>query len=321
MTMILLISNKDDITTDFIVQKLNEFGVEFYRFNTEELTHSVNIIIDFENEIFQIYDLTLKKTIDLKKIKSVYYRRPETPIVSNILNQCEVQFVRNELIYTLEGIYKLLRNAFWISPLYSIREAENKIYQISLAKEIGFKIPNSIITNQPSEAFNFFDRNIKDCIIKPIKSGLVGEVNDMKVIFTNPLNVETNFDLVKSCPTYIQSNIHKKVDIRVTVVGNDFFPARIHSQDSTMAQIDWRRSDTVLKYSTIELSSELKEKCKMLMSSLNLQFSAIDFIESENNDLIFLEINPNGQWAWIEQQLKYPISESIVKLLINGITN
>jgi glutathione synthase/RimK-type ligase-like ATP-grasp enzyme len=321
MTMILLISNKDDITTDFVVQKLNEFGLNFYRFNTEDLIHSVNITIDFENEIFQIYDLTLKKTIDLKQIKSVYYRRPEIPIITNRLNQSEAKFVRNELIYTLEGIYKLLRKVFWVSPLYSIRESENKIYQISLAKEIGFQIPNSIITNQKSEAFNFFDRNFKDCIIKPIKSGLVGEVDDMKVIFTNPLNVKTDFELVKSCPTYIQSNIHKKADIRVTVVGNDFFPARIHSQDSAKAQVDWRRSDTVLKYSKVELPDDIKEKCKMLMSKLNLQFGAIDFIENENDDFIFLEINPNGQWAWIEQQLKYPISESIVKLLINGITN
>jgi len=318
MMKILLISNKDDITTDFVVQKLHQFGVKFYRFNTEELTHSVNINFDFEKEIYQIYDSFLNEIIDLKQINSVYYRRPEIPIINGTLTQNEAKFICNELIYTLEGIYKLLRNVYWLSPLYSIREAENKIYQISLAKEIGFKIPNSIITNQPKEANLFFQRNLKDCIIKPIKSGLVGDVSNMKVIFTNVLPIETDFDLIKSCPTYFQSNIHKKADIRITIVGNDFFPAQIHSQDLSESQIDWRKSNTVLKYSKIDLPNNLKNKCLTLIKRLNLQFGAIDFIETENGDFIFLEINPNGQWAWIEQQLNYNISESIVKLLING---
>lgn len=306
------------MTTDFVVRKLHQLNVEFYRFNTEELSHSIHLKIDFEKDIFYLFDSNINQEIDLSQIESVYYRRPEIPTIDCELKQDEAKFVYNELTYTLEGIYKLLRKAFWISPLYSIREAENKIYQISLAKEIGFKVPNSIITNQPIAAQYFFNRNNNDCIIKPIKSGLLGETNDLKVVFTNILKTNTDFASIENCPTFLQSNIHKKADIRVTVVGNDYFPAKIHSQNSLDAQIDWRKSETVLEYSKIDLPIELRNKCEKLMNQLNLKFGAIDFIEMENNDFVFLEINPNGQWAWIEQQLKYDISGSIVKLLING---
>lgn len=315
---VLLISNKEDITTDFVVRKLIQLDIKFYRFNTEDLASSVDLIIDFEKEIYSLYDSNLDIKIDLSQIESVYYRRPEISTINADLKEDETTFVFNEMAYTLEGIYKLLRNAFWVSSLYSIREAENKIYQMSLAKEIGFVLPNSIITNQPTNAQSFFERNNNDCIIKPIKSGLVGEVDGLKVIFTNKLPKNTDFSSIVSCPTYIQSNIHKKADIRVTVVGNDYFAARIHSQKSLDSKIDWRKSETILEYSRMELPLEIKNKSIMLMNQLHLEFGAIDFIEDENGDYTFLEINPNGQWAWIEKQLKYDISGSIVKLLING---
>jgi len=314
---VLLISNKDDITTDFIVKKLTQLDIKFYRFNTEELARTVHLKIDFEKDIYCLYDSKVDIEIDLSRIKSVYYRRPEIPALDIDLKEDEAKFIYNEMSYTLEGIYKLLRKAFWISPLYSIREAENKIYQMSLAKEIGFELPNSIITNQAVDAQLFFGRNNNDCIIKPIKSGLVGENDGLKVIFTNKLPQNTDFSSIVSCPTYIQSNIHKKVDIRVTIVGNEHFTARIHSQSYLDSTIDWRKSETILEYSKIELPLEIKDKCMKLINQLGLKFGAIDFIENENGNYIFLEINPNGQWAWIEQQLKYDISGSIVKLLIN----
>lgn len=316
MTKVLLISNKDDITTDFVVRKLRQSNIEFYRFNTEDLTITVHFMIDFVSNKYLLYDSIIDKEINLLEIKSVYYRRPEIPVVDiENISKGESMFIQNELIYTLEGIYKILRNANWLNPLYSIREAENKLYQISLAKEIGFIIPNSLITNQPDKANLFFFQNNKDCIIKPIKSGLVGEISDSKVIFTSKLPNESEFSSICNCPTYIQSNIHKKADIRVTAVSGTFFSARIHSQAKPEALVDWRKSDCVLEYSKIDLPIEIKEKCNKLMRKLNLRFGAIDFIEAENGDLVFLEINPNGQWAWIEQQLKFDISGTILKQL------
>lgn len=316
MTKVLLISNKDDITTDFVVRKLRQSNIEFYRFNTEDLTISVHFMIDFASNKYLLYDSIIDKEINLLDIKSVYYRRPEIPVVNiENISKGESMFIQNELIYTLEGIYKILRNANWLNPLYSIREAENKLYQISLAKEIGFIIPNSLITNRPKEANLFFVQNKKDCIIKPIKSGLVGEISDSKVIFTSKLPYDSDFNSICNCPTYIQSNIHKKADIRVTAVNGSYFSARIHSQERPEALVDWRKTDCVLEYSKIDLPIDIEEKCNKLMRKLNLRFGAIDFIETENGDFVFLEINPNGQWAWIEQQLKFDISGTILKQL------
>lgn len=82
------------------------------------------------------------------------------------------------------------------------------------------------------------------------------------------------------------------------------------------AQTDWRKSITPLKHSTIQLPSDISSKCLKLCRMLNLNFAAIDFILDNNDDFVFLEVNPNGQWAWIEKQVNHPISDSISNLLI-----
>jgi hypothetical protein len=38
-----------------------------------------------------------------------------------------------------------------------------------------------------------------------------------------------------------------------------------------------------------------------LMSHYSLRFGAIDMVVNKNDQWQFLEINPNGQWAWLDQ--------------------
>jgi glutathione synthase/RimK-type ligase-like ATP-grasp enzyme len=317
MTKVLVITNKNDVTSDFVIKRLKDRKIDFYRFNTEEISKSCFISLDFQQNRFLLKDIILQKEYDLKKFTSVYFRRPEIPTFgSENLSIGEYSFIKNEFLYTFEGIYKILKDAYWISPAYAIREAENKIYQLELAQSIGLKIPNSIITNFFYDAIDFYDRNNASCIIKPIKSGLVEDENKSKVVFTNHLKNRPNSkEQIEFAPNYFQSLIIKKYDVRVIVVGEIFFATLIHSQNNTETQIDWRRGENILQHTKIELPDDIKGKCIELLKVLNLRFGAIDFIFDVNEDLVFLEINPNGQWAWIEKQTGYEISNEIVNLL------
>jgi glutathione synthase/RimK-type ligase-like ATP-grasp enzyme len=314
---VLVITNKNDITSDFIIQKLKDRNISFYRFNTEELSKSCFISLDFQKNKFLLIDAILKKFLNLKEFTSVYFRRPELPrICIDNISKGESLFLKNEITYTLEGMYKILKHSYWISPIYAIREAENKIYQLELAKSIGLKIPNSIITNYLPHASDFYDRNGGNCIIKPIKSGLVIDEENPKVIFTSYLNKRPDSKVqVESSPNFLQSHIKKLYDVRVIVIGEKVFATLIHSQENHETQFDWRKGENILKHSKFELPNNISQKCISLVKLLNLRFGAIDFIIDTNNDLIFLEINPNGQWAWIEKQTGYPIANEIVNLL------
>jgi len=317
MTKVLIISNKLDVTTDFIIKELKQRNIDFFRFNTEELTKSCFISLDLTKDSFTIHDAITNKINDLREFSSVYFRRPELPTINNLnLTIGEETFLKNEIAFTLEGVYKIIRNAYWVSPLFSIREAENKIYQLDVAKSIGFVVPESIVTNNYDEFINFYDRNDRNCIIKPIKSGLIKDETGSKVIFTNKISdisiSKADFEI---SPNFIQKRINKKGDIRVTIVGNKIFATFIHSQNEDQTKTDWRRGETELKHTRIDLPSSIIDNCNKLMSELNLRFGAIDLTMDEEGQFTFLEINPNGQWAWIERQTGYKISTEIVNLL------
>jgi len=319
---ILIITSKIDITSDFVIKSLKLKKLSFYRLNTEDIGKTIKITFDFSSNKFLIFDEQVNRTINLLDVKSVYFRRPEVNDELADISPGERNFVRSELLFVLEGIYKILRKAFWINTVHAIRNAENKVFQLLLAKDLQLQTPDSLITNVPAYARSFYQKQQASCIIKPIKSGLVEGVNEEGVIFTNKIQIDAdNAERINICPVYLQNLIEKRGDVRVTLIGKKLFVALIHSQTSDEAKIDWRKSCVPLKHTALELPGEIAQKCFDLAAILNLNFAAIDFILDGNGNYIFLEINPNGQWAWIEKQLDFKISDEITTLLADGQVN
>lgn len=145
---VLLFTNKEDVTTDFIIQELKDQNVDFYRFNTEELSKTVKINLDFEKERYVLIDNLDNEVYNLLDFTDIYYRRPELPSYDDPeLTEGERSFLQVEIYYTLEGVYRLLAGKHWFNNVFAIRNAENKIYQLILAKEVGLRIPITLISN------------------------------------------------------------------------------------------------------------------------------------------------------------------------------
>lgn len=314
--MILIITNKEDVTADFVVVKLQLLNVPFYRLNTEDLYRSLTVTLDFTKKKFVIHDEKKQIDINLQAIKAVYYRRPQpTEYFEHDLSQGENFFLTTEASYVLEGLYQFLRDKVWLNNVYDIRKAENKIYQLSLASEIGFTIPHSIITNDYERFVDFYNDNSGDCIIKPIHCGRIAQVEQPEVVYTCRLLEVPSPEVVSFAPSYLQNRINKMCDVRVTVVGDKIFTTEIESQENKETLTDWRRGEHILKHVKSSLPAEIEHKCFQLLKLLNLHFGAIDFIKDITGNYIFLEINPNGQWAWIETQTGFDLSGEIARWL------
>ena len=320
--MILLITNKEDVTTDFVVNQLNKTGAQYFRLNTEDLVSKIGVSFDIEKNEYILIDHEKHQNINLSSVKSVYYRRPKLPQINiDSLSKGENEFIIKEITYLLEGLYKILKDRFWISPVGSIREAENKIYQLLLAQDIGFEIPVTLITTSQDKAETFLKHFKWNCVIKPIRNGKVDDHKNPMIVFTSLITVSdmSLLEGVKGCPTYLQSKIEKVADIRVTVVGKKIFSTKIYSQEFEETMIDWRKGENPkIRHEKVKLPADIEAKCIKLVERLGLNFGAIDFILDENMRYVFLEINPNGQWAWIEKRLGYDISGKIVELLLKG---
>jgi glutathione synthase/RimK-type ligase-like ATP-grasp enzyme len=117
---------------------------------------------------------------------------------------------------------------------------------------------------------------------------------------------------------FFQEYIEKKYEIRLTIMGNTYIPVRINSQEREETRVDWRNGDQVLAYDGVRLPEEFVTKVHRLMHRLGLVYGAIDLIVTPDDDIVFLEVNPTGQYAWLEFDLGLPMAESMAELLLTG---
>ncbi len=227
-------------------------------------------------------------------------------------------FAEQEAKSTIMGLWEIL-DCVWVNHPERNRVAELKIKQLMVANEVGLEIPKTIITNDPEEAEIFFRKTKSEgVIIKRLGGGIVLDGNQGSAIYTSLVSEADINDIgrVRYTPTLFQEYIQKDVELRITVVGNKVFPIEIHSQKSERAKFDWRRDTLNLLHREHLLPEDVKQKIINFVHKLGLNFGAIDMILTPNGRYVFLEINPNGQWGWIEDLTGLPISDSIINLLV-----
>jgi glutathione synthase/RimK-type ligase-like ATP-grasp enzyme len=114
-----------------------------------------------------------------------------------------------------------------------------------------------------------------------------------------------------------QGHIPKKFELRITVVDHEVLAAEIHSQSTQRTRLDWRHYDhSHTPHRIHQLPERVRRACLDMVSRLGLRFGAIDMIVTPDDRYVFLEINPNGQWLWAEQQTGLPISDAVCAALL-----
>ena len=219
-------------------------------------------------------------------------------------------------------MWRCIKDHLWLNAPHNILRASNKPEQLRIAQEMGFLIPKTCITADKELILKFFEENQKDVIVKAVKHGFLYDGLNARVAATQLLDDESVHDLDRYArlPMIFQKRIHKYCDVRVTVVGGKIFATAIHSQDHKETEVDWRLADhykITLQHESITLPENISKLCKMIVSHFNLRYAAIDLVLSKKGEYYFLELNPNGQWAWIEQETGSLIRDAIIYELIS----
>lgn len=316
---ILLVTNRFDVTADFVVLKLHQAGVDFVRLNTEDIPTTIKLVWypqALNRSYFQIHG----RKLDFTDIHSVWYRRPVSPVPADEVSDPSAQaFIIAESRAAVAGVWRAL-DCFWVSHPDKLYTASFKLNQLHVAQKVGFNVPPTLITDIPLEAEHFVQQH-PETIYKTVSMGRVKQQEGDAVIFTTLVQDEhfSHLSAVKYAPGVFQEFIRKVADIRVTVIGRRVFAVRILSQSSEETKIDWRKGSlSTLVHEIIDLPQSIQTQCLDLMRILGLQFGAIDLVLDNDGKYQFLEINPNGQWAWLEQLTDIPLSAALVSLLISG---
>lgn len=318
--MIILLTNKFDISVDYVVKYLRKSNKSFLRVNSEDLINQ-EVQVTIPNFSIKIKNNSTNSELS-QDISGVLFRRPGKPFEfakkTDRPSKVVITFVENQWHAFLESICSI-DNVLWINDPLKNHCAENKILQLKHAVMLGFNIPKTCITSSKERALAFAETCGNQIIAKALYSPLIEYPRRDFFIFTTKIDSleefpKSEFNLA---PIIFQEAITDKVDYRVTIVGTSCFAAKIESPDSSFIPLDWRLAQKRLRYIPVTLPSEVEKKCFKLVKDLGLVFGAIDLIES-NGQFYFLEINPNGEWGWLQKEANFPIAETLANLLVKG---
>lgn len=318
----LIITSKDDAHADYVIDKANglELGNKLIRLNTEDFNQ--NCTISFKDGEFFVHIKDSDRYFSSSEVLSVWFRRPKDIDVQH--SQTDVkQYIEIQSTASLRGLYFCTHDsAVWINPLTSLHRARIKIQQLQKALDLGFDVPQSIVSNSPNELISFFDRFKIVCtksldepnftingVLYPMFTRIVQDKNEL-------IN---NIDSLRICPVLLQEYIEKNSDIRVIVLGDRVFSIEIFSQDNELSIHDFRGvAPKFLRHSIHQLPSSLVKMIQDFVKQQGLYFSALDFVLSKDGQYFFLENNPNGQWLWLEGITGINISDCLLQDLLGS---
>ena len=323
MEKILIVTTSDEINVDKVTGFLDE-DERVVRIDTDKFLGGAFCFSMGENG--RMWSLTLDgEEIVPDDVKSVWYRRPRTPDVSVELPAVYEGFVRNESQQFLKFLWSTFsrEGIFWLNHPSVLREIEaNKLHQASLAARVGLRVPETLVTNDPSAAREFFGRWNGEVVVKTFGgTGIENSAGKPVVVYTSKVPwdfLEMHSSEIRYSPVMFQNYVPKELELRITAVGEQLFTCAIYSQDSSRTKDDWRRYDFGnVRHELYKLPADIKEKLCAFMRASNLAFGAIDMILTPEGEYVFLEVNPSGQWGWIEHLTGMPISRAIAELLAN----
>lgn len=241
-----------------------------------------------------------------KNLEAIWWRRPQRPHVPEALHKDDIMFVRKEnAIYHDSIPYILDSKIWWVNPILSHQKTRSKIIQLKIAQQCGFKLPKTLISNCPEEIRDFITTNI-NVIYKPFSPQFWAEPGGLKVIYTNKISHDDlpSDSMLQMVPGIYQQYIEKKYELRVTCFGSTISAVKIDSQIHSLGITDWRKiPGHQLSLAEIQLPNTIKEKIIQFMKQIDVVFGCFDFIVTLDDEIIFLEINEQGQFLWVEELL------------------
>jgi len=304
-TKILVITGQNDRHADFICQKLKQ---KHFRLNTNLLREMSYYLNAVDGKLF----INRQELAD--DIETVWFRRPFIPRLENQDNGVQ-EFYQNEWTAFLDNLWTTF-NCRWISPIESLTKAKNKFSQLRQAKQVGLKIPETLISNDLLKIKDFFEKTKGQVLVKSLKTQIIEENECLALIRAKKLRKQ---DLKNPAlyftPIIFQEILPRQMEIRIVAMGEKLFAFGIRPKTNKKYIDIKRHSLESLEHFPYELSKDLEIKIKALLKSYNLPFSSMDFILTPGGEEFFLDLNPNGQWLWLEFMTKVPLSDYFVEFL------
>jgi glutathione synthase/RimK-type ligase-like ATP-grasp enzyme len=321
-TVLLVTRSNDNDSVALVASALEARGARPFRLDTDLFP------TDVELALHQPYGRSTLRSaageLALDEIDAVWYRR--AAIAAGLPDgmdpqdrDASIKEARASLLGMLESL-----EVFTMDRVSTVRTAEHKPRQLRLAAALGLDVPRTLTTNDPEAVRAFWTACGGRVVAKALSSfAIYDEDGREQVVFTSQLiagDLE-HLDQLALSPMTFQEHLDKSIELRVTLVGEHLFAAAVDSQSLERSRVDWRKEGNRLlrAWKPYVLPADVAERLRTLAARLGLTYGAADIVVTPDGRHVFLEINPGGEWFWLDD-VPGPraISTAIAETLLVG---
>jgi glutathione synthase/RimK-type ligase-like ATP-grasp enzyme len=300
---ILIVSNANDMHALAVRRELIRLGCQVHLLACDKL-HSHHLSFEFSREP---YLRIASQRVDVSDISTIWWRRPSINqnLPEGAFNEDQLDFINKNCTSSLRSFLIASFSGEWISSPEATDRAANKLHQLIVARQQGFRIPDTLVSNDPQAVREFHQRHHGDIIIKAFRNSgrvfLATQRVDLNKLSDNQ---------ICAVPSIYQEFIPGPKHLRVNCFGDRVFAALIETDE-----LDWRPNINV-SISPFFLDAALKERFIALLNAFNLKIGVMDLKLSDRGDLVWFEVNPQGQFLFLEPLTGQKLLTSFVDFLL-----
>lgn len=313
---VLVLARDLDPTVDRVITALGQRGAEVHRVNTSWFPIQTRVSAQVHDGLWCGVLTTPRGKVNLDQVHAVWYRAPEAYQMPAGLSPTEAQHARVEAKYGLGGVLASLPG-LWVNHPSRVADAAYKPLQLARAAMVGLAVPDTLITNEPDAVRAFATGG--PMVTKLVGGMAIDEDGVRKNVFTRRVDADDLADLrgIEHTTHLFQRWVPKQRECRVIVIGDHVTAAAI-TAGSEASYVDYRTDYASLSYELVTPPTHVAEGVRLLVDGFGLTYAALDFVITPAGDWVLLEINPAGQYGFIENATKAPLTAQLADLLIGG---
>lgn len=315
MTVLILASERD-ISADRMVRMLADRAVPVFRVDMSWFPQQLTLDAELRNGRWTGRLATPYREVRLEELRSIWYRNPSSFQFPAAMSGPERQHAQHEAKLGLGGVLGALP-VRWVNHPSRHADAGYKPRQLIAAARAGLSVAPTLVTNDAAAVRRFAARSAPDGVVtKMLGASAICEQGGRRVALTQRLTDADLDDLrgVELTAHLVQRWASKREEARVIVIDTHLFAVAIQAQ-SQAAYVDWRSDYGALRYEAIPLPTGVEHSIRAVMRELGLVYGAFDFVITPNSKWIFLEVNPGGQFGFLEDSTDAPLTATLADLL------